>query len=157
MGPSPIQAAVAPSSVPADPRRAIWFFVPNGAHMPDWTPDEDGANFKLKPTHEKLAPFRDHMLVLSGLAHDKAKANGDGPGDHARSCSVFLTGCQPKKTFGADIKVGVSCDQVAANMIGHHTKFPSLELGIDSAMQSGNCDSGYSCAYSSNISWKTES
>ncbi len=105
----------------------------------------------LKP----LATYKDDLLVLSGLAQDKGFANGDGPGDHARGLATFLTGVQPLKTDGANIHVGVSVDQVAAQAIGKKTRFASLELGIDRGGQSGNCDSGYSCAYSSNISWRT--
>src|SRR4029077_548669 len=78
-------------------------------------------------------------------------------GDHARSLACFLTGVHPRKTDGANIKVGVSVDQVAAQKIGRLTRLPSLEIGCDAGAQSGNCDSGYSCAYSSNISWKSES
>jgi hypothetical protein len=94
---------------------------------------------------------------MTGLAQKKAEANGDGPGDHARAMATFLTGCQAKKTGGADIRVGVSVDQLAAQKVGAATRFASLELSCDKGRQSGECDSGYSCAYSSNISWKTES
>jgi hypothetical protein len=94
--------------------------------------------------------------VLSGLTCDKARANGDGPGDHARSLSAFLTGRQARKTAGSDIRAGVSIDQVAASHIGSQTRFPSLELGCEAGRQAGNCDSGYSCAYSSNLSWRGE-
>jgi len=137
--------------------RLAFFFVPNGANMSDWTPAEEGRDYALPSILEPLAPFKDDLLVLSGLAHDKARANGDGPGDHARSASCFLTGSQPYKTSGANIKVGVSVDQVAAERIGQATRLPSLELGCEGGLNSGNCDSGYSCAYSHNISWKTES
>jgi hypothetical protein len=95
--------------------------------------------------------------VLTGLALDKARPNGDGPGDHARAMGAFLTGRQPRKTSGADIKVGISADQHVAQAVGDHTRFPSLELGIERGQQAGNCDSGYSCAYSSNLSWRGES
>jgi hypothetical protein len=80
---------------------------------------------------------------------------GDGAGDHARSAAAFLTGAHPYKTSGANIRVGVSVDQIAAAKIGRSTPLPSLELGIDHGATAGNCDSGYSCAYSSCISWKT--
>jgi len=139
------------------PTRLAFFFVPNGANMSDWTPAAEGRDFTLPSILEPLAPFKEDLLVLSGLAHDKARANGDGPGDHARSASCFLTGSQPYKTSGANIKVGVSVDQVAAERIGGATRLPSLELGCEGGLNSGNCDSGYSCAYSHNISWKTES
>jgi hypothetical protein len=91
------------------------------------------------------------------LTHDKGRDNGDGAGDHARSASVFLTGAQPRKTDGENIRSGISVDQVAAQAIGQLTRFSSLELGVDPGKNAGNCDSGYSCAYSSNISWSSES
>lgn len=137
------------------PLRMAFVFVPNGAHMQHWTPPTEGTDFELPPILEPLRPVKDDLLVLSGLTHDKARANGDGGGDHARSLSCFLTGCQPVKTDGANIRVGISVDQIAAQQHGHRTRFPSLEIGCDRGAQSGNCDSGYSCAYSSNISWRS--
>jgi hypothetical protein len=94
-------------------------------------------------------------MVLTGLAQRNGEAMGDGPGDHARSLASFLTGVHPLKTDGAGIRVGISADQVAAQKIGRRTRLASLELGIERGAQSGNCDSGYSCAYSSNISWRS--
>ncbi len=141
----------------AVPTRMAFVYVPNGKHMPDWTPAAEGADWELPYTMEPLAAVKDRLLVLSGLAQDHARANGDGPGDHARALAAFLTGTQPRKTHGADIQAGVSVDQVAARKVGQRTKFPSLELGCDRGAQAGNCDSGYSCAYSTNISWRTAS
>lgn len=138
----------------APPIRLAFLCVPNGKHMPDWTPQEEGESFSVPKTLEPVAKFKSDMLVLSGLALDGAKPHGDGPGDHARSCAAFLTGAHPKKTDGADIANGISVDQAAAAGRGHLTRFPSLELGIERGAQSGNCDSGYSCAYSANISWR---
>lgn len=140
---------------PASPTRMAFIFFPNGAIMPDWTPEGDGADFGFSKTLSPLKDHKDDVLVVSGLAHDKARANGDGAGDHARCSAAFLTGAQPKKTDGADIHLGQSVDQVAAERIGHHTRLPSLELGIEGGRQAGRCDSGYSCAYVSNISWKS--
>lgn len=153
---APVPGA-SPDFAPVAPIRMAFVYVPNGAHMPDWTPSKEGTDFDLPPSLEILRPFQDDMLVLSGLTQDKARPNGDGPGDHARAAAAFLTGCQPFKTHGAGIRVGVSVDQVAAAAVGHETLLPSLEIGCEAGVQSGNCDSGYSCAYSSNISWKTES
>ncbi len=138
------------------PTRLLWCYVPNGVHLPDWVPNKEGTGFDLPPTLALLKEFQNDMLVMSGLTQDKARPNGDGPGDHARSLATFLTGCQARKTSGADIHVGVSVDQVAASRIGDLTRFPSLELGCEAGQQAGNCDSGYSCAYSSNISWKSD-
>ncbi len=137
------------------PVRMAFVFFPNGAIMPSWTPAEDGESYKLSKTLEPLAEFKGDMNVLTGLAQDNGRAKGDGAGDHARCASSYLTGAHPRKTSGADIHVGVSVDQVAAQKVGHLTKLPSLELGIEKGRNADNCDSGYSCAYSSNISWKT--
>lgn len=137
------------------PLRLLYFYVPNGVVLRDWTPATEGADFALTPTLEPLAPFRGDVLVLSGLVHDKGRANGDGPGDHARACASFLTGAQPFKTGGKDIRVGISADQLAAQAIGERTRLRSLELGCESGRQSGDCDSGYACAYSNNLSWRT--
>jgi hypothetical protein len=134
-----------------------FLYVPNGAHMADWTPATEGAGYEMPAILQSLEPFRNDVLILTGLAQDNAHAKGDGGGDHARSLACFLTGVHPRKTDGADIKNGISVDQLAAQKIGKQTRFPSLELGIDRGAQSGNCDSGYSCAYSSNISWASES
>jgi len=150
-------AGAAKVAVAAAPTRMAFVFFPNGAVMRDWKPEKAGADFALPKTLAPLAKNRDDLLVITGLAHDKGKANGDGAGDHARSCAVFLTGCQPRKTGGADIQAGMSADQVAAEKLGSQTRLPSLELGIESGRQAGSCDSGYSCAYSSNISWKSPS
>src|SRR5262245_13109830 len=139
------------------PVRMAFLYVPNGAHMADWTPQTEGANFTLPYILEPLRPLQKDLLVLSGLTLDKARAHGDGGGDHARAIATFLTGRQPKKTGGVDIRVGISVDQFAADRIGKHTPFPSLELGCDGRMNSGACDTGYSCAYSTNMSWRTES
>jgi hypothetical protein len=139
------------------PNRMLFVFFPNGAIMPDWTPAAEGSDFALSPTLEPLAKVKQKLCVLSGLMQDNARAKGDGAGDHARSSASFLTGAHPVKTSGADIKVGVSVDQVAAEKLGRDTRLPSLEIGTEGGRNAGQCDSGYSCAYSNNISWKTAS
>jgi hypothetical protein len=159
----PMLEAMAPAMCLADPThkafpmRMAFLYVPNGVHMPDWTPAAEGADFALPGILEPLESFKQDLLMLSGLAVDKARPHGDGPGDHARAMSAFLTGSQPRKTSGADIRVGISVDQLAAAKIGKQTRFPSLEIGCERGLNSGNCDSGYSCAYSANLSWRTES
>lgn len=139
------------------PQRMAFIFVPNGVHLQDWTPKLEGYGYDLPPILQPLASVQDDVTILSGLTHDKGRANGDGAGDHARSASVFLTGAQPRKTDGSNIRSGVSVDQVAAQAAGQATRFPSLELGCEAGRNAGNCDSGYSCAYSSNISWAGDS
>lgn len=139
------------------PKRMAFVFVPNGVIVPDWETKGEGSNWELSPTLEPLAKVKDKVSVLKGLAQDNARAKGDGPGDHARSSAAFLTGAHPVKTGGVDIKVGQSVDQVAAEKIGMQTRLPSIELGTEGGRNAGQCDSGYSCAYSNNISWKTAS
>lgn len=138
------------------PVRLGVIFVPNGANMADWTPLQAGPNYDLPYILKPLAPVKKDLLVLTGLTHDKGRGNGDGPGDHARSATVFLTGSQPLKSEGAEIRAGVSADQYAAKVAGRQTRFPSLEIGTEAGRQAGKCDSGYSCAYSNNIAWRDE-
>ncbi len=137
------------------PRRMAFLYVPNGAIMADWTPGAEGARFDLPAILQPLNPFRDQLLVLSGLTCDKGRPHGDGGGDHARASSAFLTGCQARKTAGANFRSGVSADQVAASRLGEQTRLPSLELGIERYRGAGNCDSGYSCVYEHTISWRS--
>ena len=147
------QAAQVPDS--AHPVRMAFVFFPNGAIVPSWKPKGEKNDWKLSHSLAPLAPHKDQITVFNGLTQHHGRANGDGAGDHARCASSFLTGAQPVKTAGSDIRVGVSVDQAAAALIGGQTKLPSLELGIERGRNSGNCDSGYSCAYSANVSWKS--
>jgi Protein of unknown function (DUF1552) len=137
------------------PTRMAFVYVPNGKNMAEWTPSATGADFTLPGTLEPLQNVKEYLNVLTGLTADKARPNGDGPGDHARAMAAFLTGAQPRKTDGADIRAGISVDQVAASRIGDQTRLSSLEIGCDPSALAGNCDSGYSCAYSSTISWRS--
>ena len=144
---------------PADtiPLRMGFTYIPNGVIMDEWRPQSIGNLKDLPNSLKPLENQKNDLQVLSGLDHTKAYANGDGGGDHARANATFLTGCQAKKTAGKDIRIGVSVDQIAAEAIGGQTKLPSLELSCDGVRRSGKCDSGYSCAYQYNLSWKTES
>ena len=138
------------------PTRLAFVYIPNGVIQEAWTPTAAGPSYEFTRTLKSLEPHRDDFLVLSGLTHNTGRALGDGAGDHARAASSFLTGIHPKKTAGADIRLGTSVDQVAANAIGGQTRFASMELGIEPGRLAGNCDSGYSCAYSNSVSWRGE-
>ncbi|HWA08581.1 MAG TPA: DUF1552 domain-containing protein [Opitutaceae bacterium] len=148
--------AKAAAKAVAAPRRVAWLYVPNGINMATWTPEATGADYQLTPTLQPLADYKDKFSVITGMVCDKANPNGDGPGDHARAMSAYLSGAQPRKTEGANLKLGISADQATADKIGHLTKFPSLELGIEEGKQVGRCDSGYSCAYSHTLSWRSD-
>ncbi len=151
---TPAMAATAGLKTKA-PTRLAFAYVPNGVIMKDWTPATVGADYALTPTLASLEPFRQDMMILSGLRHHNADALEDGAGDHARAAACFLTGVHPKKTAGADIHVGISVDQVAAAKMGAETRLASIELGCEDSRTVGNCDSGYSCAYTNSISWRT--
>ncbi len=139
----------------AVPNRLAFLYVPNGKNMVDWTPKKEGPLGELPAILEPLAALKEDFSVLTGLTADKARANGDGGGDHARALASFLTGCQARKTDGTDIRAGISVDQVAASRLGDATRLASLELGGEAGAMAGNCDSGYSCVYSSTMSWKS--
>ena len=134
-----------------------FIYVPNGIIMKDWTPEATGAAFELPRTLEPLKAYKDQMLLMSGLAQTTGGRSGDGPGDHARAAASYLTGVHPRKTSGADIQCGISVDQVAAKVHRRQDAICFLELGCEDGRLVGNCDSGYSCAYSNSISWRGES
>lgn len=152
---SPRASASSPSRsglTDAAPRRLVFVYTPNGVNRDVWTPAAPGALDVLPPTLAPLDPWKSDLLVLGGLDLQTARANGDGPGDHARAGAAFLTCAQPRKADGA-VHVGISIDQLAAKRIGTATRFRSLEIGCEDGAQSGQCDSGYACAYSSNLAW----
>lgn len=149
--------AFAASAVPGDkPVRLAWFYVPNGIDMRQWTPAEEGAIGELPGMLAPLQPLRDDLLVLSNLTANWGRPLLVGAGDHGRALAAYMTGVQVYRTAGADLKLGVSADQIAANAVGHLTRLPSLEIGLEEIRQAGNCDNGYSCAYAYNVAWKTE-
>src|ERR1700679_395220 len=135
------------------PKRLAWIYVPNGIDMQNWTPATFGADYQLTPTLSTLKAYRERMLVISGLVCEKANQNGDGAGDHAPANGAYLTGVQPQKAGG--VHLGISTDQAAAQRIGHFTKFPSLEIGMEDGKKAST-DSGYPLTYSHNLSWRNE-
>ncbi len=137
------------------PVRMGFVYVPNGMDIRNWNLDYEGKLGHLSRIMKPLEPLKDDILVLGNLTHNNGRALLDGPGDHGRCCGAYLTGVQPRKTM-VDIKAGISCDQIVANHIGNKTRFPSLELGLEDARQAGDCDSGYSCAYTNNLAWRSE-
>jgi hypothetical protein len=156
IAPARLLAAGASNAVPvAPPKRMAFVYVPNGMNMAHWTPKGVGTGYELSSTLEPLAAHRADFNVISGLTHKMAFGNGDGGGDHARASATYLTGRQAKKS-ASDVQIGISIDQVAANAVGQNTRFPSLELSCDRGQEAGSCDSGYSCAYQFNISWRSE-
>src|SRR5207302_5158934 len=131
--------------------------VPNGSMMDKWTPGTEGANFALTRVLEPLADFRDRTLVLSGLDQRQSGALAfEIAGDHPRACTAWLTGAHAKMTAGADLRAGISVDQVAAREFGKYTQLASLEVGLESSEVVGSCESAYGCAYYNTIAWRNE-
>ena len=142
-------------------RRLGFVYLPNGVAMNFkgvnyWRPIGEGAQFEFSPILKPLESFRQNMVVFSGLTHHQADVLDDGAnGDHTRGTSSWLTGVHPKHTEGADVRNGISADQIAAQRVGKETMLPSLELGIDVTYLAGNCENGYSCAYMNTLSWSS--
>jgi hypothetical protein len=155
-----VPALAAPAQTKS-PTRVAFLYFPNGVQVESWWPRTEEQITKLPEmlpaVLQPLTTHRNDVLLLGGLTNDGGRAHGDGPGDHGRAGAAYLTGAHPKKTFGKDIQAGVSVDQFIAQKIGNQTRFASLELGCEEGIQGGNCDNGYSCAYSNSISWRTPS
>jgi|SRR5579871_6013261 len=136
--------------------RFCGIYVPHGAIMKQFTPDIEGVGFAFKPILSPLEPFRDQLLIVSGLAAKTAgPAPGESGGDHSRSAAAFLSGARAKHTSGVDVYLGTTIDQLIAQKIGQDTLLPSIELGIEDVGYTGICGYGYSCAYVDTISWQT--
>ena len=157
-----VPALTAQSRTAARPLRRLGFvYMPNGvarnfSGINYWTPLGEGTAFEFSQILKPLEPFRDRMVVVSGLAQHQADAHDDGAnGDHTRGTSSWLTGVHPKRTEGADIRNGISADQIAAAEIGRDTALPSLELAIDLNFLGGQCENSYACAYMNTLSWST--
>ncbi len=151
-----VPAFAATGSTRKPPVRMAFLYVPNGIMMDGWNPNYQGKLQELPRILKPLEPLKDDINVLGNLTHNSGRALLDGAGDHGRCCGSYLTGIQVKKTL-VDIKASVSCDQLVANEAGKVTRFPSLEIGLEDARQAGDCDSGYSCAYTNNLAWRGES
>lgn len=137
------------------PQRLAFLYVPNGIDMKNWNIPEAGPFGEFPRIMKPLEAFRNDMIQIGNLTHNSGRALLDGAGDHGRCAGSYLTGIQVRKST-TDIKASISCDQIIANQIGEDTRFASLELGMDDSRQAGDCDSGYSCAYTNNLAWRSE-
>jgi len=151
----PAAASAQSATRAARPVRMAFVYVPNGIDMRHWNPSYEGELSELPRTLKPLEPFKKDITLLGNLTHNTGRALLDGAGDHGRCAGSYLTGVQVKKTV-VDIKASVSCDQLVANETGKRTRFPSIEVGLEDARQAGDCDSGYSCAYTNNLAWRNE-
>ena len=152
---SMVPAMATAASTPEKPVRMAFVYVPNGIDMRNWNPTYEGPLQELPRILKPLEPYKQDFNLLGNLTHNAGRALLDGAGDHGRCCASYLTGIQPRKTM-VDIKAGVSFDQIVANKVGTKTRFKSLEIGMEDSRQAGDCDSGYSCAYTNNLAWRSE-
>src|SRR5262245_5980948 len=150
-----IPALTAAQNTPAKPiRRLGVVYHPNGVIYDQWLPKGTGTDFEFSPTLARLQPFRDKLIVVTGLFMDFAEALGDGGGDHSRASGGYLSGVHVRKSDTL-IEGGISMDQIAAKAFERETQLSSLQLQMDDNSLVGSCDVGYSCAYSSTLSWLT--
>jgi Protein of unknown function (DUF1552) len=153
----PFLDAMAPAfaATPTPPVRLAFLYVPNGIDMKNWNLEQEGPLGAFPRVMKPFEPYKSDIIQIGNLTNNSGRALLDGAGDHGRCAGSYLTGVQVKKTT-IDIKASISCDQIIANKIGSQTRFASLELGMDDSRQAGDCDSGYSCAYTNNLAWKSE-
>ena len=150
-----VPAMTALQKTPARPvRRLGVVYHPNGVIYENWLPKGVGRDFTLSPTLEPLEPFKNQLVVVTGLSSHQAEALGDGGGDHSRASGTYLTGVHVKKSDSV-VGNGMSMDQIAAKAFERDTQLSSLQLTADDNSLVGACDVGYSCAYSSTLSWLT--
>jgi len=139
-------------------RRLGFVYVPNGVIQEQFVPTTTGAGFGFSPILSPIEPFRDQLLVLSGLAHRQADSFGYGNGDHPRATAVWLSGVHAWERRGrvgpTSIKLGTTADQIAARTLGKETPLPSLEMVLETPTAIA-CDTG-DCFYSNTISWRNE-
>src|SRR5438552_17685567 len=156
----PVLDAMTPalSAETARPIRMGFMQVPNGIMnlKNEWAPKAEGP-LEMTRILEPLADFKDRLVVMSGLDSQQAAGlNFEVGGDHPRACTAWLTGTHAKMTSGADLRAGISVDQIAAREFGKHTQLASLEIGLESPAVVGACESAYGCAYYNTISWRNE-
>jgi len=137
-----LRAATRPSN------RFLSFYVPNGMAMEYWTPKGEGTNFELSPILEPLAPFRNQMLVFSGI---KSSWNYI----HAGASGSFLTGTKTGGKNEIEIIADVSIDQLLGKHFASETQIGSLEMSMDVPANAGACTGNLSCAYTHTLSWRS--
>ena len=138
------------------PLRTAYLYYPNGVIMDAWRPKGTGTDFEFNESMKPIEGFRDDLRIIKGYAQKTGNPGKDGAGDHARANATYLTGVRPHRTSGADIRLGVSADQLAARFLARETRLPSIELSCERIRNTGSCDAGYSCAYNYNLSWRSE-
>jgi hypothetical protein len=150
-------ALTATERTAANPVPRLGFvYAPNGMFLPNFHPAGGGGRgFEMSPILKPLEPYRDQLVVVSGLSNRGLVSTNEGGGVHTRAHGGWLSGVLPKRTEGADIQAGKTIDQYAADTLGSDTSLRSLELTTESNFTVGNCENGYSCTYQNSTSWRT--
>ena len=152
---APAMKALANTAANPTPRLGF-FYAPNGMFLPNFHPEgNDGKNYTMTPILSPLKPYRENMVVISGLSNSALVSPNEGGGVHTRAHGGWLSGVLPKRTEGADIEAGKTVDQYAADVLGQETSLRSLQLTTDSNFTVGNCENGYSCTYQNSTSWSS--
>ena len=153
---TPALASTATRAAAAPVQRLGFIYAPNGMFLPNFHPvGGGGKGLEITPILEPLRPYKDQMVVVSGLSNYGVVSPNEGGGVHTRAHGGWLNGVLPKRTEGADLRAGKTIDQYAADKLGANTSLRSLELTTDSNYQVGNCENGYSCAYLNSTSWRS--
>jgi hypothetical protein len=152
-----VPAMTALQRTPANPARRLGFWqTANGVYGPDYKPKGEATlltALEFTPIIAPLLPLCEQTVITTGLSNLAAESKQVGSGVHARAAACFLSGCAARRTEGADIELGKTLDQYAADVLGKDTQLSSLELALESSFV-GNCDQGYSCAYVNTFSWR---
>jgi hypothetical protein len=148
-----LEAMLPAQTAPVPNTRFAGIFFPHGMAPGFWAPKTDGTNSEFPVIVEPLQPFRDSVVILSGLHARSAEPPPGVTGSDHFVAAAYLSATKPKKTTGADITAGVTIDQIIAEKIGQDTLLPSLQLAVEDPGASSSCGEGYSCAYTNSISW----
>jgi hypothetical protein len=154
----PLLDSMIPAQMPlsktaaAPVRRFLGIWHPHGAAPGYWSPQQEGSNFEFSFITKPLEPFRNRVTFISGMDMPEAMANTEEPGgDHARG-AVLLSAARPRRNAVSPY-LGVTIDQLIAKKYGQDTILESIQLGVEEDGNFGNCNWGYSCAYTNSVSW----
>jgi len=151
-----IPAGSAQSTATRRPLRFVGLFVPHGMAPGWWVPTKEGSGFEYPFCWKPLEPYRDHVVLMSGLHSTSAEPPPGVTGADHWVAAAFLCAEKPKKTAGADVRAGETIDQIIAKKIGRETLLPSMEFAVeDPGANSSNCGEGYSCVYTNTIAWSS--
>ena len=110
------------------PIRMMFMQVPNGIMnlKNEFAPKDEGPITTMPRSLEPMAAFKDNLVIPTNLDQNQAAGlDFEIAGDHPRAATAWLTGAHAKMTSGADLKDGISADQIAARQFGKETQLAS--------------------------------